>query len=95
MIDECTSVFNVQSLIVYVRFHYRGESCIYFVGLLPVSVPISSAIETLLVDFSHYHELDDNILREQFKGFCSDGASTMLGQFNGVSAMLKSKYSLV
>ena len=94
MIDESKSVSNVQSLVVNVRFHYRDESCTCFIGLLPVSVATSSAIETLLVDSLHKHELDDNILREQFIGFCSDGASTMMGQFNGVSALLKSKYPL-
>ena len=63
--------------------------------MLPVSVATSSAIETLLVNFFHKHELDDTILREQCTGFCSDGASTMMGQFNGVSALLKLKYPLV
>ena len=95
MIDESTSVSNVQSLIVYVRFHYRDESCTYYVGWLSVSVATSSAIKTLLDDFLHKHELDGIILREQFIRFCCDGASTMMGQINGVSALLKSKYPLV
>jgi hypothetical protein len=38
--------------------------------------------------------ITENILAEQLVGFCSDGASCMIGQFGGVASLLKANCPL-
>jgi hypothetical protein len=45
LIDESTSVSNVQSIIVYIRILFDGEICTYFLGLLPLSNATAAGIE--------------------------------------------------
>jgi len=95
MIDESTSVANVQSLIVYVRVCFKGEVCTYFLGLVPLTSATACAIHTELTQFLCKWGLSENILHDQLVGFCSDGASCMVGQFNGVATLLKQKCPMV
>lgn len=37
LVDESTSVSNVQSMVVYIRMMFDGEICTYFLGLVPVT----------------------------------------------------------
>ena len=92
LIDESTSVSNVQSLIVYIRTLYAGEVCTYFMGLLPLAGATAEGIESTLLGFFDEVGLTDDVLKEQFIGFCSDGASCMIGVHRGVSTLLKQKY---
>ena len=51
MIDESTSVSNVQSLIVYLRVVFEDTVCTYFTGLLPLTTASAAAIYTELTVF--------------------------------------------
>jgi hypothetical protein len=95
MIDGSTSVSNVQFLIAYARFVFESEVCTYFLGLLPISTATAAGIKELLINFLHSIDLTDDILRNQLIGFCSDGASIMIGEHRGVASLLKADYPLV
>ena len=95
MIDESTSVANLQSLILYGRLLFNGEVCTYFLEHRPLTIATSAAVESSLAEFFKNAKITDKILKEQLIGFCSDGASCMVGQFNGVASLLKAKYPLV
>jgi len=94
MIDESTSVANVQSLILYVRVTFNGKICTYFLGLMPLSKATAAAIHEELNNFLTTVGFTEAVLHAQVVGFCSDGASCMIGQFGGVSTLLKDKCPL-
>ena len=94
MIDESTSVANVQSLILYVRVTFNGKICTYFLGLMPLSKATAAAIHKELTNFLTTVGFTEAVLHAQVVGFCSDGASCMIGQFGGVSTLLKDKCPL-
>ena len=94
-IDESTSVANVQSLIVFARFLFDGSGCTYFLGLSPLSVAAAAAIYESSHQFMVELGLTYYVLKQQLVGFCSDGASNMVGQFSGVATILKSNCPLV
>jgi len=93
--DESTSVSNVQSLIVYVRTRFDGEVSTYFLGLIVVDNATASGLENALITFLHGIGLNDEVLRAHFVGFCSDGASCVIGEHRDVATLLKAKYPLL
>ncbi len=95
LVDESTSVSNAQSLIVYVCAVFDGEVCVYFLGLLPVESATAEGLKETLLSFLYSLGLTDEIMKVQFVGFCSDGASTMIGQHNGLAALLTAKYPII
>lgn len=95
LVDESTSVSNIQSMVVYLRTQFDGEICTYFLGLLELTDATAAGLEMVLHDFLNRIGLDDNILREQFIGFCSDGASCMIGEHKGMVTLLKAKFPLL
>ena len=80
IVDESTSVANVQSMVVYLRTLFDGDICTYFLGLLELTDATAAGLENVLINSLHTMGLDDCILRDQFVGFCSDGASCMIGE---------------
>lgn len=95
IVDESTSVANVQSMVVYLRTLFENEICTYFFGLLELTDATAAGLENVLLNFLHTTGLDDCILRNQFVGFCSDGASCMIGEHKGVATLLKAKFPLL
>jgi hypothetical protein len=92
MVDESTSVSNVQSMVVYLRTRFDGKLCTYFLGLLPLTIATASGLEDTLMQFLNGIGLSDDVLSKQFIGFCSDGASCMIGQHKGVATLLKVRF---
>jgi len=95
LVDESTSVANIQSMVVYLRTIFGGEICTYFLGLLELTDATAVGLEKVLVDYLHTIGLEDDVLRVNFVGFCSDGASCMIGQHKGVATLLKAKFPLL
>jgi hypothetical protein len=85
-------VANVQSMIVYIRTRFDGEACTYFLGLIELTVGTAACLEHTLLTFLNEIGFSNDVLCEQFVGFCSDGASCMVGQHRGVATLLKAKY---
>jgi hypothetical protein len=66
LIDESTSVSNVQSIIVYIRILFDGEICTYFLlGLLPLSNATAAGIEGTFSKFLYEIGLSDDVLKKQ------------------------------
>lgn len=86
LVDESTSVSNVQSMIVYIRTEFDNQVCVYMLGLIPVEKETSAGLEQILVSYLNCVGLTDEIMKEQLIGFCSDGASCMTGVRNGLAS---------
>jgi hypothetical protein len=95
MIDESTSVSNVQSIIVFIRLILDDSVCTYFFGLVPLAKASAASIFETLISFFNDSGLSDAILSQQLVGFCSDGAISMIGQYSGVATLLKARYPIV
>ena len=95
LVDESTSVANVQSMVIYLRTVFDSEVCVYFIGLVPVALATAEGLQATLLEFLYSVGLTDEIMSSQFVGFCSDGASTMTGQHNGLAALLTRKFPLL
>jgi predicted RNA-binding protein with RPS1 domain len=95
LVDESTSVSNEQSIIVYVRTVINDSVCVYFLGLLPVESATAQGLKETLLSFLHSVGLTDEVMRMQFIGFCSGGASNMIGQHNGLAALLTATFPLI
>jgi len=65
LVDESTSVANVQSLIVYVRLLFDGDVCTYFLGLIPLPAATAAVIHETLINFLSDIGLRDDVLRQQ------------------------------
>lgn len=91
MIDESTNVSNTQNLIVYIRMVVGYKVHVYFFVIIPLEIATAAAIFKKLIDFLTEAGVSEAILLHQLIGFCSDGASCMLGQFQGVSKLLRDK----
>ena len=67
----------------------------YFLGLLPLADASATGLESILTDYLVSIGLTEDVLRKQFVGLYSDGASCMIGQYRGVATLLKAKFLLV
>ena len=92
MIDESTSCDNAQSMIVYVRLLFLDEPCVYFLGLIPLKQTRADDIVNCLLEYLSSLGITSDVMSRQLLGFCSDGASTMVGEINGVATQLRSKF---
>jgi len=95
IVDESTSVANIQSMIVYIRTQFDGHVCTYFLGLLELSSATAEGLEKSLINFLNDLGLTDDVLCTHFIGFCGDRASCMIGEHKGVAALLKAKFPLL
>ena len=55
----------------------------------------AAGIKGTLTEFLVKQSLNNDIMREQFTGFCSDGTSYMICKYLGVATLLETKYPLV
>jgi hypothetical protein len=84
-IDESTDVSSTQQMIVYVWYLKGSTLKIKFLAVVSLKSATAQAIHAALMDCINAWDLPvDN-----FVAFGSDGASTMTGKDNGVSALLK------
>jgi len=75
---------------------FDAEVSTYFLGLVVVDNATTSGVENTLTTFLHGTGLmNDEVLHAHFVGFCSDGASCMIGEHWGVGTVIKSKYTLL
>ena len=91
MIDESTDVSNTQNLIVFIRMGFADKVHVYFLGIIPLVIATAAAIFQKLMDFLTVIGISEEILLRQLIGFCSDGASCMIGQFQGVAKLFRDK----
>ena len=60
-----------------------------------MDIATAAGLEKTLITFCNSIGLSDDIMSKQLIGFCSDGASTMIGEHGGLAALLKKKFPLI
>ncbi|KAJ8050285.1 hypothetical protein HOLleu_03426 [Holothuria leucospilota] len=90
MINESTDISITHKMVVYTKLmNCSGRSEIHFLKNIEVCDGTAEGIYSKLKDVC----ADFEIPLQKVKGFCSDGASVMVGRKTGVSARLKSDSS--
>ena len=88
---KTTDISNTQNLIVYIRMVVADKIHVYFLGVIPLVIATAAAIFEKLMVFLTETGISEEILLRQLIGFCSDGASCMTGQFQGVAKLFRDK----
>ena len=94
VIDEASTVSKKSALVVILRCDILGsdEPINVFVDLKELDSTNAETISHILLLTLESYGFNDPYLKKNLIGFCSDGASTMLGCKSGVSVRLLSKY---
>lgn len=93
LIDEGTALSKKSCLVVYLRCSVNNsEPTTFFLDLVELQSTNAEGITEALLNCLLGHGLDNAFLNECLVGFCSDGASVMLGRKAGVFSRLKSKF---
>ncbi|KAF3833310.1 hypothetical protein F7725_026975 [Dissostichus mawsoni] len=90
LVDESTSLSKKSCLIVYLRTSVdSSEPVTFFLDLLELESTTADGIISQLLNCLQKYGLDDAFLKECLVGFCSEGASVMVGRKNGVYTKLR------
>jgi len=89
MVDESTGVSQEQSMIVYIRTEYDGVACNYFLHCISITQANAESLHVSLMSCLHEVGFTSEILQHQTTGFCSDGASNMMGKYKGLATLIK------
>lgn len=92
IIDEASTVSCKPVLIVFVKFEARDYSPVAFFDLVELEKQDSQSIYSTLLKSLSQGGFTMEYLRKNLVGFCSDGASVMLGRKSGVGARLKKDF---
>lgn len=93
LIDESTTVSKKICLVVYMQAAVQNSDPLtFFLNVIELEQTTADGITDALLNCLVDNGLDNDFLKECFLGFCSDGASLMLGRKAGVYAKLKEKY---
>lgn len=95
LVDESTSVSHKQSMIVYIKLLFNEEPVTYFLALCELTDTSATSLYHTLFDFLKSIGFSDVLLQEQLIGFCSDGASNMIGHFRGLATLMARDYPLL
>ena len=92
--DESTRVGDKPTLIVFLRDSVDGKaaSINFSLDIVELESLCASHIADKIVDCLLKNGYTIELLQELFIGFCSDGASVMLGTKSGVGKLLKDKF---
>lgn len=96
LMDESTNVSRKSCLIVYLRTGWvirKSDECFAFpLGLVELDSMTANVITKETLDLLTKWGFDDEYLKQNLVGACSDGASVMVGKNSGVLTQLKEKY---
>ena len=92
--DESTRVGDKSTLIVFLRASINGKAApiTFPLDLVELESLCASHIADKIVDCLLKNGYSIELLQEVIIGFCSDGASVMLGTKSGVGKLLKDKF---
>lgn len=87
VVDESTDISTTAQVVMLVKFLRKGQLLTRILGLRQLQDKSANSItEVLLATLAEY-----GVGMEKVYGFCSDGASVMVGSVSGVATQLKSK----
>lgn len=96
LIDESTTLSKKSCLVAYIRAsNQNSDPLTFFLEVIELEQTTADGITDALLKCLMDNGLDDEFLKQCFLGFCSDGASVMLGRKAGVYAKLKARYPAV
>ncbi|XP_054873424.1 E3 SUMO-protein ligase KIAA1586-like [Amphiprion ocellaris] len=92
--DESTTVGNKSTLIVFLKASVDGamEPIAFPLELVELDSLNAAHIKVKLLTCLQKNGLSSQLLQQQLIGFCSDGASVMLGVKSGVGKLLKDDF---
>ncbi|XP_067130130.1 E3 SUMO-protein ligase KIAA1586-like [Centruroides vittatus] len=94
IIDEASTVSHKSVLIIYLKSEVMDfeDSITIFIDLIELEETTSENIFKTLMTVLEKHGFDEQYLKENLIGFCSDGASVMLGKKSGVATRIEQKF---
>lgn len=94
IIDEASTISHKSVLVVYLKseIHDCEDSVTVFIDLVELEGTTSEIIFKTLISVLEKHGFNEKYLHENLIGFCSDGASVMLGRKSGVSSTILQQF---
>ncbi|XP_067122016.1 E3 SUMO-protein ligase KIAA1586-like, partial [Centruroides vittatus] len=94
IIDEASTVSHKSVLIIYLKSEVMDfeDSITIFIDLIELEETTSENVFKTLMTVLEKHGFDEQYLKENLIGFCSDGASVMLGKKSGVATRIEQKF---
>ena len=95
IIDEASTISNKSVLVIFVKIEDNDLSPTIFLGLEELEDQGAAQIYNTLLESLHSTGFDNTYLKNNLVGFCSDGASVMLGRNSGVGTRLKNDFPFI
>ena len=84
--DESTSSSGIACLIIYLHYTSNDFPINIFADLLELNATNASEIANQILNCLHRHGFSNSYLSDNILGFCSDGASVMIGSNTGTQS---------
>ena len=88
IIDEASTISSKSVLIIFVKIENEDFSPTIFLDLVEIESPGAEQIYNTMLDSLNSVGFSNEYLKQNIIGFCSDGASVMLGRNFGVGTRL-------
>ena len=95
IIDEASTISNKSLLVIFVKIKDNDLSTTIFLRLEELEDQGAEQIYNTLLESLHSTGMDNTYLKNKLVGFCSDGASVMLGRNSGVGTRLKNDFPFI
>lgn len=92
IIDEASTISCKPDVIVYIKFEHHDFSPIVFLDLVELKNQKADTIHNAVLECLKSAGFSFSYLKQHLVGFCSDGASVMLGSKSGVATRLKQSF---
>ena len=92
IIDEASTISSKSVLVIFVKVEDEELSPIIFLDLVELESQGAEQIYNTMLDSLNSAGFNNEYLKQNLIGFCSDGASVMLGRNSGVGTRLQSNF---
>ena len=92
IIDEASTICSTSALIIFVKIENEEFSPIIFLDVAELESQGAEQIYNTMLDSFNSAGFSNEYLTQNLFGFCSDGASVMLGRDSGVGARLQENF---
>ena len=92
LIDKSTTLSKKSALVVYLISIISGVPTVIFLDLVELESQLAENITKSLLQCLQTWGMDEDVIKDNFIAFASDGASAMLGRKSGVAAHLQLLY---
>ena len=92
IIDEASTISSKSVLIIFVKIENEDFSPTIFLDLVELESQGAEQIYNTMLDSLNSAGFSNEYLKQSLIGFCSDGASVMLGRKSGISTRLQENF---